>query len=68
MLEWVCPDCGAKVNVLCLSTYPPIYQYKCSKCSYQYEEPENTQRPVAPIPKQYTLSQEDNATTSWNFR
>ena len=37
MIEYICPECGAKVNVLCLTSLPPIYHYKCSKCSYEYE-------------------------------
>ena len=34
MIEYICPECGAKVNVLCLASLPPIYRYKCSKCSF----------------------------------
>ena len=51
MIEYICPECGAKVNVLCLTSLPPIYHYKCSKCSYEYEECSDiTQKVVAPVP------------------
>ena len=51
MIEYICPECGAKVNVLCLTSLPPIYHYKCSKCSYEYEEGSDiTQKVVAPVP------------------
>lgn len=49
MIEYICPECGAKVNVLCLTSLPPIYRYKCSKCSYEYEEGSDiTQKVIAP--------------------
>ena len=49
MIEYICPECGAKVNVLCLTSLPPIYRYKCSKCSYEYEESSDiTQKVIAP--------------------
>ena len=38
MIKYICPECGAKVNVLCLTSLPHIYRYKCSKCSYEYED------------------------------
>ena len=55
MIEYICPECGAKVNVLCLTSLPPIYRYKCSKCSYEYEESSDiTQKVIAPTPNDDT--------------
>ena len=51
MIEYICPECGAKVNVLCRTILPSIYRYKCSKCSYEYEERSDiTQKVITPIP------------------
>lgn len=62
MIEYICPECGEKVNILCLTSLPPIYRYKCSKCSYEYEENSNiTQKVIAPIPMM-TLTKHDEFT------
>ena len=50
MIEYKCPYCGQKVNIFVLTSYPPIIQYKCVNCSYEYETREVTQPVVAPIP------------------
>ena len=49
MIEYKCPYCGQKVNIFVLTSYPPIIQYKCVNCSYEYETREATQPVIAPI-------------------
>lgn len=49
MIEYICPKCGAKMDALCLTSLPPVYRYKCTKCSYEYEAGSNiAQTTIAP--------------------
>ena len=50
MIEYKCPYCGQKVYKIVLTSYPPIIQYKCGSCSYEYTETQPVSIVTAPIP------------------
>jgi len=49
MIEYKCPICGGDVDVWCLTSYPPITEYRCRKnCGYYYQEKDVIEIKIAP--------------------
>lgn len=44
MIIEVCPHCGADLEPLTYTTYPPIHAHICRNCGWQQEERENITR------------------------
>lgn len=34
---WTCPKCGNALSSEVITTYPPIYVYRCYKCGWEHE-------------------------------
>ena len=44
MIVEICPRCGADLEYLTYTTYPPIHAHICRNCGWQQEERENITR------------------------
>ena len=50
MIVAVCPKCGADLEALTYTTYPPIHAYRCRNCGWTQEERTNITRvPIATV-------------------
>jgi len=38
MIQYVCPKCGAEVQVVTVCTYPATICYRCTKCDYHHDD------------------------------
>ena len=41
MLIYTCPKCGSDLIPYTIATYPPIHAYRCFKCGWRHEEPQD---------------------------
>ena len=46
-----CPECGGDLEHLVYTTYPPVYVWSCTKCSWKYEEREKIKRVPFVVPE-----------------
>lgn len=50
MIVAVCPKCGADLEALTYTTYPPVHAYRCRNCGWTQEERTNITRvPIATV-------------------
>lgn len=49
MIKYICPLCGGELNTS--MSFPLIHVYKCTNCSYEYDENLSITQKLVPIIK-----------------
>ena len=54
-----CPKCGADLEHIVLTTYPPIPAWRCPKCGWQYEQVVKIERIPFEPPKEKKMTNKE---------